>query len=149
MLTNEIYVIANWSELFIDSFHYSNIIKNIKINDSKKNAKFKCRKWDNYFTWGFLSDCDGTRTHNHLVHKRTMWFWVWFLLQSCELQILRLFRARNSLTFRQLWSVDSLWNTYVTWLEHTVQDVCWHILSFCALKLQIVFNNIFIFLNKF
>ena len=31
-----------------------------------------------------------------------------------------LFRARSSLTFRQLWSVDSLWNAYVTWQEHTI-----------------------------
>ena len=30
------------------------------------------------------------------------------------LQILRLFRARNCLTFRQLWRVDSLRNAYVT-----------------------------------
>ena len=31
-----------------------------------------------------LSDCDWTRTHNHLVHKRTwtMWLWVQVQLQS-------------------------------------------------------------------
>ena len=33
----------------------------------------------------------------------------------------RLFRARSSLTFRQLQSVDSLWNAYVTWQEHPVK----------------------------
>ena len=32
----------------------------------------------------------------------------------------RLLRARSSLTFRKLWSVDSLQNAYVTWQEHTV-----------------------------
>ena len=42
-------------------------------------------------------------------------------LQSLNLQILRLLRASSSLTFRQLWSVDSLWNAYVTWQEYTTQ----------------------------
>ena len=32
--------------------------------------------------------------------------------------------ARSSLTFRQLWSVDSLWNAYVTWQEHTDKVAC-------------------------
>ena len=41
-------------------------------------------------------------------------------LQALNLQILRLLRARSSLTFRQLWSVDSLWNTYVIWQKHRV-----------------------------
>ena len=88
-----------------------------------------------------LSDCKGTQTHNHLDRKRTLkhlaklaslakslsvrlrtkWLWVRVLLQSLKLQILRLFRARSSLTFRQPWSVDSLWNAYVTWQDHTVK----------------------------
>ena len=38
-----------------------------------------------------------------------------------KLQILHLLQARSSLTFRQLWSVDSLWNTYMTWQEHTAK----------------------------
>ena len=38
-------------------------------------------------------DCNWTRTQNHLVRKRTL---------------SRLLRARSSLTFMQLWSVDSL-----------------------------------------
>ena len=42
------------------------------------------------------------------------------ILQSLKLQISRLLRARSSLPFRQLQSVDSLWNAYVTWQEHTV-----------------------------
>ena len=29
--------------------------------------------------------------------------------------------ARSSLTFRQLYNVDSIWNEYVTWWEHTVK----------------------------
>ena len=68
------------------------------------------------------SDCNGTRTHNHLIRKRTLnhlaelaslakwlsvrlrikWLWVRVPLQSVKLQISRLFRARSSLTFRQL-----------------------------------------------
>ena len=54
------------------------------------------------------------------VRLWTKWLWVRIPLQSLKLQILRLFWARSSLTFRQLWSVDSLWNAYVTWEEHTV-----------------------------
>ena len=42
-------------------------------------------------------------------------------VQSFKLQILRLFQARSSLTFRQLYSIDSLWNAYVTWQEHTLK----------------------------
>ena len=69
-----------------------------------------------------LSDCNWTRTQNHLVLKRTLnhltklaslvkwlsvrlrtkWFWVRVQLQSLHLQISRLLRARSSLTFRQL-----------------------------------------------
>ena len=83
-----------------------------------------------------LSDCSWTRTQTHLVRKRTLnhlskltkWLsWVpstylravFFLschvLQSLKLQILRLLRARTFLTFRQLYSADSLWNVYVIW----------------------------------
>ena len=47
------------------------------------------------------------------VHLRTKWLWIWVSLQSLKLQILCLFRARSSLTFRQIYSVDSLWNAYV------------------------------------
>ena len=54
------------------------------------------------------------------VHLRTKWFWVQVQLQSLKLQISRLLRARSSLTFRQLQSVDSLWNAYVTWQEDTI-----------------------------
>ena len=52
-----------------------------------------------------LSDCNGIRTHNHLVRKRTLNHLqpTW---QSLKPQISRLFRARRSLTFRQLQSVD-------------------------------------------
>ena len=53
-----------------------------------------------------LSDCNWTRTQNHLVRKRTLnhlaKFWVRVQLQSLKLQISRLLRARSSLTFRQL-----------------------------------------------
>ena len=57
----------------------------------------------------------GTRTHKWLsVRLWTKWLWVRVPLQSLKLQISRLFWARSSLTFRQLWSVDSLWNAYMT-----------------------------------
>ena len=64
----------------------------------------------------YISDCNGIRTKNHLVRKRTpnhltkrfsvcsrtKWLWLRIALQSLKLQISRLFRARSSLTFRQL-----------------------------------------------
>ena len=46
---------------------------------------------------------------------RTKWLWVRVPLQSLNHQIWRLLRARSSLTFIQLYSVDSLSNSYVTW----------------------------------
>ena len=48
-------------------------------------------------------------------------FWVRIHFQSLKLQISGLLRARNSLTFRQLWSLYLLWNAYVIWQEHTVK----------------------------
>ena len=91
-----------------------------------------------------LNDCNWTRTQYHLVHQRTLnrlaklaslasltkwlsvrlrtkWFWVRVQLQSLKLQISHLLRVRSSLTFRQVESVDSLWNAYVTRQEHTVK----------------------------
>ena len=44
----------------------------------------------------------------------TKWLWVQILLLSLKLQIFCLFQARSYLTFSQLQSVDSLWNTHVT-----------------------------------
>ena len=66
-----------------------------------------------------LSDCNWTRTQNHLVRNRTLnhlaslakwlsvrlrtkWFWVQVQLQSLKLQISRLLQVRSSFTFRQL-----------------------------------------------
>ena len=43
---------------------------------------------------------------------RTKRIWVWVQLQSLKLQISRLLRARSSLTFRQLLSMNSLWNFF-------------------------------------
>ena len=83
-----------------------------------------------------LSDWNWFRTKNHLVRKWTLnhlaklafngWVFIYEprgsgFESSCS-QILRLLRARSSLTFRQLQSVDSLWNTYVTWQDHTVKN---------------------------
>ena len=73
------------------------------------------------------TDCNRTWTHNHLgckplslakclsVHLQTKLLWVWVPLQSLKLQILCLFWAMIFSTFRQLQSVDSLWNMYVIW----------------------------------
>ena len=62
-----------------------------------------------------LSDCNWTRTQNHLVLKRTVslakwlsvrlrtkWFWFQVQLESLNLQISRLLWTRSSLTFTQL-----------------------------------------------
>ena len=69
-----------------------------------------------------LSDCNWTRTQNHLVRNELSGSgWVRVQLQSLKLQISGLLRARSSLTLRQLWSLDSLWNVYVTWQEHTIK----------------------------
>ena len=74
----------------------------------------------------FAHDCNWTRTQNHLARKRTLnylvslakwlsvrlltkWLWVRVQLQSVKFQISRLLRARRSLTFRKLLSVDLLW----------------------------------------
>ena len=89
-----------------------------------------------------IKDYNWTQTQNHLVLKRTLnhlakltrskwlsvclrtkWFWVRVHLQSLNLQISRLLRARSSLKFRQLYSVDSLWNAYVTWQRPTVKAI--------------------------
>ena len=78
------------------------------------NHLAKLAKW--------LSCVVSTYQLNHLaplakslsVHLQTKWLWVRVLLQPLKLQILCLFQARSSLTFRQLQSVDSLWNAYVT-----------------------------------
>ena len=49
-------------------------------------------KWFAGLFLGVLTHCNGTRTHNHLIHKRTL----------NHLAKSRLLRARSSLTFRQL-----------------------------------------------
>ena len=67
-------------------------------------------------------DCNGTRTHNQpsmakwlSVRLQTKWLWVWVPMHSLKLQISHLSQASSSLTFRQLCSVNSLWNAYLTW----------------------------------
>ena len=78
--------------------------------------------------WTVQISTHNTAQLNHLasltkwlsVCLRTKWLWVRVQLQSLKLQISHLLRARSSLTFRQLKSVDSIWNVYVTWQEYTV-----------------------------
>ena len=55
---------------------------------------------------------------------QTNWFGVRFPLQSLKLQIWHLSWARSSLIFKQLESVNSLWNAFVTWYEHTDSPKC-------------------------
>ena len=54
-------------------------------------TKFLARSWREIWS---LRDCNW--------NSRTKWLWVWVQLRSLKLQILRLLRARSSLTFRQL-----------------------------------------------
>ena len=72
----------------------------------------KLLTWNRHDIWS-LSDCNGTRTRNHLVRKRTLnhlakpWRtpwpnWLNVPLQSLKLQISHLLRATSSLTFRQI-----------------------------------------------
>ena len=49
------------------------------------------------------------------VSLKAKWSWVGVLLQSLNLQIWCLLRAKSSLPFRHLWSVDLLWKAYVRW----------------------------------
>ena len=71
-------------------------------------------------TWKKMHSLKKMRT----VNKRHFWktkekFWK-TMGHFCH----SLLWARSSLTFRQLWSVDSLWNAYVTWQEHTDKVAC-------------------------
>ena len=86
--------------------------------------------------------------------------WVRVQLQSLKLQISRLLRARNSLTFRQIWSVNSLWNTYVTWQEHTVthwklircvinEQIWWLCRRWLFVELILVLNQIYLKMNTY
>ena len=81
-----------------------------QIDRTNKYSKYRTNKYSAPSLVKWLS-----------VLLRTKWFWVRVQLQSLHLQISHLLRARSSLTFMQLQSVDSLWNAYVTWQEPTVQ----------------------------
>ena len=94
-------------------------IEQVRPAPDKYNTKYYIEA----ITFNISNKCNnGIRTHNHLVRKRTLnhsaklaslakwlsvrlqtkWLWVRIPLQSLKLQIWRLFRARSSLTFRQL-----------------------------------------------
>ena len=98
------------------------------LNVRELFARNRCYIWN-------LNECNVTRIHKHLVreptlnhlpslaslvqwslsvHLRTKSLRVLFLLQWPKFQILNLFLARSSLTFRQLQHVDALqmgvWN---------------------------------------
>ena len=67
---------------------------------------------------GFTLKCirDVTRTYHqmHCTDKYSQ-------QSSIIWPVLHILQGRSSLTFRQLWNVDSLWNMYMTWQEHTVK----------------------------
>ena len=101
--------LMRWDISFAKKLIFLSVRQNFKMNFVKKP----------------LSDCNGIRTQNHLVRKRALnhlesscsCSCSGVQLQSLNLQISRLLRAKSFLTFRQLSSVDSLWNAYVTWQE--------------------------------
>ena len=59
------------------------------------------------------------------VRLQTKWLWVRIPLLSFKREISHLFRTSSSLAFRQLWSVDSLWNAYVTWIYLFLNILGW------------------------
>ena len=104
------------------------------------SMKIQWKQWGNLVP--VTSDCNWTRSHSHLIRKRTpnylaklaklaslakllsvrlqtKWLWVRVQAQLFKLKISRPLWARSSLTFRQLKSVVSIWNAYVTWQERT------------------------------
>ena len=101
-----------------------------------------------YLVWWTNTHLDITDSVNHeMVQNTKTWItweqnkiflwnqkiinlWLrWHILRSYhfvaevtfKLQISWLFRIRSFLTFRQLQSVVTLWNVYVTWQEHAVK----------------------------
>ena len=72
------------------------------------------------------------------VRLQTKWLWVRVPFQSLKLQISHLFRARSSLKFRQLQSVDSLWNMLNYHQRFELQRKLWvrkhekHLFSYLA-----------------
>ena len=86
-----------------------------------------CIRFTDVSLKSFLSDYNRTRNHNHLVckqtlnhlvklatltkcfsvHLQTKWQWVRVPLQTFKLQMLHLFLARSSLSFRQIQFIDS------------------------------------------
>ena len=107
--------------------HSAYDLRHIGSQEIRKYRWNKIKSWNwlgiSLLAWNsilLLPDCNGTQTHNQLakwlsVRLRTKWLWFWVPSQSLKLQISRLFLTRSSVTFRQLLSVDSLWNAYVTW----------------------------------
>ena len=55
------------------------------------------------------------------VRLRTKWLWVGIPLESLKLYISCLIRATISLRFRQLYSVEALWNASMAWREHAIK----------------------------
>ena len=52
---------------------------------------------------------------------QTKWLCVRVLLQLLKFPMWCMFQEKSFLTFRQLYSVNSLCSVYITWLEHTVK----------------------------
>ena len=100
----------------------------IKSKFFRKWIKFylNLQNFSSFHTDSSLSGSNVIRARNHLVRKwssvrlRTKRLWVRFPMKWHTLQLSRLFWARSSLTFKQLWTVDSLWGVYVIWEQYTV-----------------------------
>ena len=71
-------------------------------------------------TWLYVLVMSRTRFRVN-PYSITAWMSRNFLLEAVTKSKSCLLPARSSLNFRPLKSVDSLWNAYMTWQEHTVK----------------------------
>ena len=67
---------------------------------------------------------------------------------SLKLQISCLLWGKSSVTFRQLYGVDSLWNAYLTWQEHNSQMYRTDKYSQHRLTIRPVWLNVWLFVYK-
>ena len=90
---------------------HNQLVRKRTLNHLAKQAIFFNFKWLSCVVSTYMygaSDCMCLSCHVRLskclliVGLRTKWLWVRVSLQSLKLQISRLFRAKSSLTFRQL-----------------------------------------------
>ena len=134
--------IHNWIKLLPSFFIIIIIISLCKIHIqthihthihyASSKQRFSCHSGNYRLKTHSKHVCDMTKINSrlyfpdkYLQHDSIIWpvFLNDYKLSGCWLEsrcshlitISRLFRARSSLTFRQLQIVDSLWDAYVTW----------------------------------